>query len=344
MLAIRNGHRQRARLVAVGAHIPERVLTNEELEEQLDTSDEWISTRTGIRERRIAREGEAASDLAAAAAPDILARAGVSAEELDIVVVATATPDHLFPSTAAIVCDRIGARNAGSFDLMAGCTGFIYGLAQACALVEAGLARHVLVVGAEAFSRIMDWTDRSTCVLFGDAGAGALVSASDDEDATGFLGFELGTDGSGAPLLLVPGGGSRRPASAADYRREESFMQMNGREVFKFAARVMVESSSRLLERLEIGVADIDLLVAHQANLRIIEHAVKRLGISQSRVYNNVDRFGNTSSASIPLALAEARDLGRLRPGDLTLLVGFGAGLTWGSTVVRYEPLPAAAG
>jgi 3-oxoacyl-[acyl-carrier-protein] synthase-3 len=344
MLSVRNGHRARARLVAVGARVPDRVVTNAELEETLDTSDEWIVTRTGIRERRVASPDEAASDLAAAAADEILAQAGVAAEDVDVVLVATATPDHLFPATAALVAERIGARNAGSFDLMAGCTGFIYALAQACALVESGIARHVLAVGGETFSRVLDWTDRSTCVLFGDAGAGALVSASSEDEATGFLGFDLGTDGSGAPLLLIPGGGSRRPPSAPDYRREESFIQMNGREVFKFATRVMVDSATRLLDRLEIGPDEIDLLVAHQANLRIIEHAVKRLGIPQSRVFNNVDRYGNTSSASIPLALAEARERGRLRPGDLTLLIGFGAGLTWGSTVVRYEPLVPAAG
>jgi 3-oxoacyl-[acyl-carrier-protein] synthase-3 len=344
MLSVRNGHRARARLVAVGARVPARVVTNAELEETLDTSDEWITTRTGIRERRVAGPDEAASDLAAGAAQEILAQAGVPAEDIDVVLVATATPDHLFPATAALVAERIGARNAGSFDLMAGCTGFIYALAQACALVESGIARHVLTVGGETFSRVLDWTDRSTCVLFGDAGAGALISASTEDDATGFLGFDLGTDGSGAPLLLIPGGGSRRPPSSPDYRREESFIRMNGREVFKFATRVMVDSATRLLDRLEVRPDEIDLLVAHQANLRIIEHAVKRLGVPESRVFNNVDRYGNTSSASIPLALAEARERGRLRPGDLTLLVGFGAGLTWGSTVVRYEPLVPAAG
>jgi len=342
MIAVRNGHRSRARLTEVGAYVPSRVMTNAELERIVDTSDEWIASRTGIRERRVAAPDEAASDLAAAAGRDVLARAGVSAEDLDMVLLATATPDHVFPSTAAIVCDRLGAVNAGSFDLMAGCTGFIYALAQACALVESGLARNVLVVGGEVLTRFLDWSDRATCVLFGDGGGAALVTAGDEETTAGFLGFELGTDGAGAPLLVIPGGGGRRPSGAADYRREEAFIQMNGREVFKFAARVMVDSVERLLERLELGVDEIDLLVPHQANLRIIEHAVKRLGFDEGRVFNNLDRYGNTSSASIPLALAEAREVGVLRPGSRVLMVAFGAGLTWGATVARYEPVPAA--
>jgi 3-oxoacyl-[acyl-carrier-protein] synthase III len=344
VIVTRNGHPGRARLVGVGAHVPERVLTNADIERMVDTSDEWITTRTGIRERRVAAPGEAASDLAAAAGRDVLARTGTAAEDLDIVIVATATADHLFPPTAALVCDRLGAVNAGSFDLMAGCTGFIYALAQACALVESGLARTVLVLGGEVLTRFVDWGDRSTCVLFGDGGGGALVVAADEETTGGFLGFELATDGSAASLLMVPGGGGRRPSGAEDYRRQEAFIQMNGREVFKFATRVMVDSVSRLLERLELSVEEIDLLVPHQANIRIIEHAVKRIGIDPGRVFNNLDRYGNTSSASIPIALTEAQDAGRLRSGALLLLVAFGAGLTWGATAVRYEPVPAALG
>jgi 3-oxoacyl-[acyl-carrier-protein] synthase-3 len=252
-------------------------------------------------------------------------------------MVLTATPDYLFPSTASGVCDRLGIR-AASFDLMAGCTGFIYGLAQACALIESGMARNVLVLSGEVLTKFTDYTDRSTCVLFGDGGGAALVGSGDPDETTGFLGFELGTDGSGGDQLLIPGGGARRPSCAPDYARGEAFIQMNGREVFKFATRAMVDSATALLDRLEMGIGEIDLLVAHQANLRIIDHAVKRLGIDPDRVYNNVDRMGNTSSASIPIALAEAEAVGKLQPGALLLLVGFGAGLTWGSTVVRYEP------
>jgi len=337
LLVVRNGSHARARLLGISAYVPERVLTNADLETIVETSDEWIVTRTGIRERRVAAPEQSASDMAAEAALNLLADTGLGVEEVDVVMVLTATPDYLFPSTSSAVCERLGTK-AASFDLMAGCTGFIYGLAQACALVEAGLARNVLVLSGEVLTRFTDYTDRSTCVLFGDGGGAALVGAGSEEDTTGFLGFELGTDGTGGAQLLIPGGGARRPSCAEDYALAEAYIRMNGREVFKFATRAMVDSATRLLDRLEMGIGEVDLLVAHQANLRIIEHAVKRLGIDPERVYNNVDRFGNTSSASIPIALAEAIQVGRLRPGDLLLLVGFGAGLTWGSTVVRYEP------
>jgi 3-oxoacyl-[acyl-carrier-protein] synthase III len=325
-------------MAAVGAYVPERVMTNAELERMVDTTDEWIRTRTGISERRIAAPDQASSDLAAAAARDILARSGLDPAELDMVVVATSTPDHLFPSTAALVCDRIGAVNAGSYDVLAACAGFMYGLIQACALVESGLARNVLVLGGEVFSRILDWSDRATCILFGDGGAGVLVSAADADQTGGFLGFELGTDASGAPLLVVPSGGSRCAPTTAGFDPADATITMNGREVFKFASRVIVDSSRRLLDRLEIGTDEIDLFVPHQANQRIIDHALARLGIPEERTYNNVARYGNTSSASIPLVLAEARAAGRLNHGDLVLMIGFGAGLTWGTAVARYEP------
>ena len=335
MLVVRNGRRARARLVAVGSHLPSRILTNADLEQMVETSDEWIVSRTGIRERRISAEGEAASDLAAMAATRILERGGVPPEELDVLMVLTATADYLFPSTSSAVCGLIGARNAASFDLMAGCTGFVYGLQQACALVESGQARSVLVVGAEVLTKFTDYTDRSTCILFGDGAGGALVVAGDEKGTTGFLGFDLGTEPAGSELLRIAGGGGRNPRPTPEQR----FIEMNGREVFRFATRAMVDSSTRLLGALEMDVGEIDLVVAHQANLRIIEHAAKRMGVDEERIYNNVDRFGNTSSASIPIALAEAREVGRLKAGDMLLLVGFGAGLTWGSTVVRFEPL-----
>lgn len=341
MIAVRNGTRQRARMVAIGGYVPERRLTNAELETMVDTTDEWIVSRTGIHERRIAEPGESTADLATRAAEDILATAGVRAEDIDVLMVPTATPEYLFPSTAAVVQDRIGATNAAAFDLLAACSGFIYGLAQACALVESGLAKNVLVIGAETLSRIADYTDRSTCVLFGDGAAGALIQASDDESATGFLGFDLGTDGSGGKDLLLPVGGSRNPPHMP-FAREDAFLQMNGREVFKFATRVIADSTTRLLEALELSADEIDLFVPHQANTRIIDHAVERLGIDPAKVVVNLDRFGNTSSASVPMAMTEARDQGRLKPGDLLLLIAFGGGLTWGSTVVRYEPLVAA--
>lgn len=338
MIGVRNGVKRRARLVALGAHVPERIVTNAEMAEAVDTSDEWIFSRTGIRERRFAAEDEASSDLAVHAANRIIAEAGIDPLEINMLIVPTASPDHIFPATATLVAERIGAHNAAAFDILAGCTGFIYGLAQATAFIESGIAQNVLVVGAEALSKITDQTDRRTCVLFGDAAAGALLIAEDEDKITGFLGFELGADGAGGPDLVVPAGGSRMPAQDGPFAPGESCIQMNGREVFKFASRVMVESCTRLLDALEIPVADIDLLVAHQANQRIIDHAIDRLGIPPDRVFNNLELYGNTSSASIPLAMLEARDAGQLSSGDLVLLVGFGAGLTWGSTILRYEP------
>ena len=341
MIAVTNSHKQRARMIAIGSYVPEGRLTNADLEKMVDTTDEWIVSRTGIHERRIADPGESTADLATRAAEDLLATAGVRAEDIDVLMVPTATPEYLFPSTAAVVQDRIGATNAASFDLLAACSGFIYGLAQAYALVESGLAKNVLVIGAETLSRINDYTDRSTCILFGDGAAGALIQASDDESSTGFLGFDLGTDGSGGKDLLLPVGGSRNPANMP-FERQDAFLKMNGREVYKFATRVIADSTTRLLEALELSVAEIDLFVPHQANTRIIDHAVERLGIDPAKVVVNLDRFGNTSSASVPMAMTEARDQGRLKPGDLLLLIAFGGGLTWGSTVVRYEPLVAA--
>jgi 3-oxoacyl-[acyl-carrier-protein] synthase-3 len=339
VISARNGDGGRARLAALGGYAPETVVTNDDIARRVDTSHEWILSRTGIRERRFAAPEQAASDLALVAAERTLERAGVDAAELDMVIVPTATPDHLFPSTAALVADRLGARNAAAYDLSAACSGFVYGLAQATGLVEAGICRTVLVVGAEVLSRITDHDDRGTCILFADGAGGALVTRGDD-DTTGFLAFDLGADGSGADQLIVPAGGGRRPVTAAP-APGEGCIKMDGPEVFRFATRVLVESAERLLQALEMSIDDIDLVVAHQANSRIIAHAAQRLGIPEERLFNNLERYGNTSSASIPLALAEARDEGRLRPGDMLLLVGFGGGLTWGSTICRYEPLAA---
>lgn len=342
MNVLRNGTSRRARLAAVGAYVPERVVTNADLERTIDTSDEWIVARTGIRERRVAAPEQAASDLAVAAAERILDTAAVAASDLDAVIVPTSTPDYLFPCTAALVAERLGARGAAAFDLSAGCSGFVYGLAQAVGLVEAGIARTVLVVGSEVLSRITDPGDRTTCVLFADGAGGALVTTGDPDEITGFLAFDLGSDGSGWDTIILPAGGVRRPVSAGP-EPHEGYIRMNGPEVFRFATRILVESAERLLQSLEMSIHEVDLLVAHQANTRIIEHAARRLGIPEERIYNNIDRYGNTSAASIPLALAGARDEGRLHPGDLLLLVGFGGGLTWASTVVRYEPLGMAA-
>jgi 3-oxoacyl-[acyl-carrier-protein] synthase III len=338
VISARNGHAGRARLAALGAYAPETVVTNADIARRVDTSDEWIVSRTGIRERRFAAPDQAASDLALAAAERVLAAAGVGAADLDMVIVPTTTPDHLFPSTAALVADRLGARNAAAFDLSAACSGFIYGLAQATGLIEAGICRTVLVVGAEVLSRVTNHDDRATCVLFADAAGGALVICGDEEDTTGFLAFDLGADGSGGDQLLIPAGGSRLPVSSAP-APADGCIKMDGPEVFRFATRAVVESAERVLQALEMSIDEIDLVVAHQANSRIIDHVARRLGIPPERLFNNLDRYGNTSAASIPLALAEARDEGRLGPGDMLLLVGFGGGLTWASTICRYEPL-----
>jgi 3-oxoacyl-[acyl-carrier-protein] synthase-3 len=331
MIGQANGYR--VSITGLGANVPERVLTNGELAKMVDTSDEWIVTRTGIHERRVAGPDEALSDISLPAARKALERAGVSPESLDLIVVATVTPDMLFPATAAILADELGAVDAAAYDLSAGCTGFMYAVAQASAMLAAGLGRRALVVGGDLLSKIVDWSDRTTCVVFGD-GAGAVVL--ERSASGGFLGFELGADGSGGLDLYVPAGGSRGPASAETVAGREHYVRMNGREVFKFATRVLVSSGQKLLDECGVAVEEIDVYVPHQANVRIIEHAVEKLGILPERVVINVDRYGNTSSGSIPLALADAMDEGRLREGDLVLMTGMGAGLTWGSGLIEW--------
>jgi 3-oxoacyl-[acyl-carrier-protein] synthase-3 len=324
-------------ITGLGCHVPERVVTNEELAQLVDTSDEWIRMRTGIRERRFAADDEALSDLCVPAAERALAAAGVSSAEIDLLIVATVTPDMMFPSTSAIVADRLGAVDAAAYDLAAGCTGFMYGIAQAYGLVSVGLSHRALVIGADVLSKLMNFADRATCVLFGD-GAGAAVLERVDEG--GFLGFELGADGSGGPDLQLPAGGSRMPTTADTVARGEHYVQMNGRQVYKFATRVLVSSAENVLAACGLSASDIDVYVPHQANIRIIDHAVAKLGISEDRVVVNVDRYGNTSSASIPLALGEALQQGRVHKGDTVLMTGMGAGLTWGSAVMRWTEAP----
>ncbi len=314
-------------ITGLGAHAPERVITNDELTQLVDTSDEWILERTGIRERRIAADSEALSDLCLPAAQQALAQAGVSGKDIDLLIVATVTPDMMFPSTSAILADRLGAADAAAYDLSAGCTGFMYAIAQAYGMLAAGLAQRALVVGGDVLSRILDWSDRSTVVLFGD-GAGAVVVEPFEEP--GFLVFELGADGAGGEHLWLPGSGSRL------FEEPDRLVKMNGREVFKFATRILVQSAEAVLDRTGARVDDIDVYVPHQANVRIIEHATKKLGIPSERVVINVDRYGNTSSGSIPLALADAEADGRLQPGSLVLMTGMGAGLTWGSALMRW--------
>ena len=320
-------------ITGLGAYVPERVVTNDELSTMMDTSDEWIVERTGIRERRIAAPEEALSDLALPAAREALEEAGVAGSDVDLLIVATVTPDMAFPATAAILADQLGANDAAAYDLSAGCTGFMYALAQAYGMLAGGLAERALVVGGDVLSKIMDWSDRRTAVLFGD-GAGAVVM--ERVGGGGFLGFELGADGSGGPQLYLPAGGSRTPASAESVAERLHFVQMNGREVFKFATRVLVSSAEAVLAECGRTVEEVDVYVPHQANVRIIDYATKKLGIPDERVVVDVDRFGNTSSGSIPLALADAKEEGRLEHGRLVLMTGMGAGLTWGSGLIEW--------
>jgi 3-oxoacyl-[acyl-carrier-protein] synthase III len=314
-------------ITGLGCRVPDRIVTNEELATFVDTSDAWIVERTGIRQRHMAAEDEALSDVALPACRDALAQAGVEGKDIDLLIVATVTPDMAFPSTAAILANRLGATSAAAYDLSAGCTGFVYALAQGYAMVAGGLATRALVVGGDLLSRILDWEDRATLVLFGD-GAGAVVLETVPEQ--GFVGFELGADGAGGENLWLPGSGSRR------FDESEKYVKMNGREVFKFATRILVQSAEELLAKCEVSIDDVDLYIPHQANMRIIDHATRKLGVPSDRVVINVDRYGNTSSGSIPLALADAAADGRLRPGQLVLMTGMGAGLTWGSTLIRW--------
>jgi 3-oxoacyl-[acyl-carrier-protein] synthase III len=320
-------------ITGVGAYAPARVLTNDDLSEMMETSDEWIVERTGIRERRIADDEQALSDLALPAARDALEQAGVPGPEVDLIIVATVTPDMAFPSAGAIIADELGADDAGAYDLSAGCTGFMYAIAQAYGMLAAGLAHRALVVGGDVLSRILDWSDRRTAVLFGD-GAGAVVLQRVSEG--GFLGFELGADGSGGPQLFLPAGGSRAPASAETIAEHKHYVQMNGREVFKFATRVLVSSAQKVLAECGKSVDDVDVYIPHQANVRIMDHAADKLGIPREKMVVNVDRYGNTSSGSIPLALADAQVDGRLQDGALVLMTGMGAGLTWGSGLIEW--------
>ncbi|MCF6095035.1 ketoacyl-ACP synthase III [Microaerobacter geothermalis] len=318
----------------LGSALPEKILTNLDLEKMVDTSDEWIVSRTGIRERRIASKSVASSDLALEASEKALKSAGISAEDLDLIIVATVTPDMLFPSTACIIQAKLGAKKAAAFDLSAACSGFIYGLATATQFIRNGMYEHVLVVGVECLSKITDWEDRNTCVLFGD-GAGAAVLGPVKE-GKGFLSFDLGADGTGRDSLKLPAGGSRLPASLETVEQKMHYVSMNGQEVFKFAVRVMENATETALEKAGLTKEKIDLLVPHQANIRIIDYAAKRLGLSEDKVMVNLDKYGNMSSATIPIAMDEALQEGKIKDGDILLLVAFGGGLTWGSSVLKW--------
>ena len=318
-----------------GSYVPDEILTNDDLSKMVETSHEWIVSRTGIEERRIAPKNMASSDLCTEAAKRALEDANLKAEDIDLIIVATVTPDYSFPSTACIVQKNIGASKAAAFDLNAGCTGFVYGLATGANFIKSGVYEKVLIIGGETFSRIMNWEDRNTCVLFGD-GAGACVLER-CEEGYGILAYELGSDGTNHESLIQPGGGSRQPASVDSLANNLHYLHMDGKEVFKFAVRAMERSSMKALELANMDIDELDFLVPHQANIRIIDSARKKLNLSEEKVCVNLNKYGNMSSASIPVALDEAIKDNKIKKGDSVLLVAFGSGLTWGSIILRWN-------
>lgn len=322
-------------LTGIGSYVPDKAVTNEDLSRIVDTSNEWIVERTGIRERRIVDYYTSTSDIATKAALRALEDGNTSPEEIDMIIVATVTPDMSFPSTACIVQKSIRAVNAAAFDISVGCSGFVYGLSIGMSFIKAGVCRKVLVIGAETLSKIVDWQDRSTCILFGD-GAGACILER-CEEGYGILSQDLGSDGNGGNLLTLPAGGSKLPASYETVSNNLHTIKMDGREVFKFAVRIIEKTANDALEKAQLSLKDIDFFVPHQANLRIIQSAMKKLDLKQDKVYVNLDKYGNMSSASIPVALDEAYRKSMIKRGDVVLLVAFGAGLTWGSLVLKWN-------
>ncbi|AQS59458.1 beta-ketoacyl-ACP synthase III [Desulforamulus ferrireducens] len=328
-------HLIQAGILGVGSYLPERILTNKDLENMVDTSDEWISTRTGIKERRIAEPSQSTSDLAVIAGRRALEHAGVKAEELDLIILSSCSKDMPIPAGACLVQDELGAHHAGAFDLEAGCSGFIYSLAIAAQFIATEAMKRILVIGAEALSKVLNWEDRNTCVLFGD-GAGAVVMGPVGDDE-GVLASKLSAEGAGWGHLYIPAGGSKMPADPITVEQKLHTVHMNGKEVFRYAVKVMEEESLNLLKAAGMGLADIDLLIPHQANIRIIEHAAKKLSVPMDKVVVNLDKYGNTSAASIPIALDEAVKTGRVKYGDRVLMVAFGAGLTSAGVILKWN-------
>jgi 3-oxoacyl-[acyl-carrier-protein] synthase III len=324
-----------AHITGWGMSVPEKILTNEDLVKVLDTDEAWIVERTGIRQRRIASPQDTSASLATEAALEALKVANVKPNEIDLIIVSTSSPEHIFPATACLVQDRIGANKAGAFDLSAACSGFIYGLNIATTAIQSQSIKNALVIGTETLSRLVNWKDRGTCILFGD-GAGAFVLQAAEEPG-GVLSAVMRSDGSGGDALSIPAGGSRLPTSLATVAEGQHYIHMNGREVYRFATRVMSQATLEAVEKANLKIEDIDLLIPHQANQRIIEAAARNLNIPMEKVVVNVDRYGNTSTASIPIATVEAINEGRLHPGDRIVFVGFGAGLTWGAAVTLWN-------
>lgn len=321
-----------AKILGTGSCAPEKILSNEDLEKIVETSDEWITTRTGIKQRRIAEKDVYTSDMAYEASLKALESAGVSASELDGIILGTISPDFIFPSTACILQSKLGCENIMAFDLLAGCSGFLYALHVGNGMVSSGQAKKLLIVGAEVLSRIMDYQDRTTCILFGD-GAGAVVLSESDEP--GVLSSCLNSDGDNWELLYMPGGGSRIPATEESVKNRDHYLKMNGRDVYKVAVKSLETASIEAVKKANLSPGDIDLFIPHQANLRIIDAVRKRLDMSEDKVYVNLDKYGNTSSASVPIALDEAIQAGKAKKGDNILTAAFGAGFTWGATLFR---------
>ncbi len=324
-----------AHITGWGAAVPEKILTNDDLAQIVETSDEWIRSRTGIRERRIAAPEESTATLASEAASKALEAAGISPAQVDLIIVASSSPEYLFPATACLVQDHIGADKAGAFDLSAACTGFIYALNMAASQIRVGAIDTAVVIGAETLSRLVDWEDRNTCILFGD-GAGAFVLQACEKPG-GVMSAVMRSDGSGAKLLMLPAGGSRYPATTETVRKGMHYIQMSGREVFRFATRVMAQATREVVEKGGLTLEDVNLIVPHQANQRIIDAAARGLKLPADRFMVNLERYGNTSTASIPIAAVEAVEKGRLRPGDHVVFVGFGGGLTWGALLAQWS-------
>ncbi len=322
-------------ITGIGSYIPDKVVTNYDLSKIVDTSNEWIIERTGIRERRIVESDVSTSDIATIAAKRALEDGNINPEEIDLIIVATVTPDMAFPSTACIVQKNIQAINAAAFDISVGCSGFIYGLSLAFNFIKAGSYKKVLVIGGETLSKIVNWEDRNTCILFGD-GAGACILER-CEDEFGFLAFDLGSDGVKGHLLIKPAGGSRLPASYETVSNKLHTIKMDGREVFKFAVRIVEQTSKKVLRKANTDLTQIDWFIPHQANTRIIQTAKKKLQLENSKVYTNIEKYGNTSSASIPVALDEVYRKELIKKGDILLLTAFGAGLSWGSTLLKWN-------
>lgn len=321
--------KKRAAIIGVGSCLPEKTVTNNDLAKTIDTSDEWITTRTGIKERRVTDYETKTSDLAFNAAKNAIENANIPASELDLIIVATTTPDTLFPSTGCILQDRLNAPQSAAFDVSAACSGFNYALSIASAYVESETYKNILVVGADTLTKYVDWKDRSVCVLFGDAAGAVVINAK--EDGSGILASCLGTEGAGRNYLIMPGGGSADPEI-----RKSRYISMDGKEVFKFAVRALEKSIKEVLVKAKIDISQVNLFIPHQANIRIIDHVVKKMGIPQDKVFVNLHKYGNTSAASVPLALDEATKAGKINRGDVVVLAGFGAGLTYGSNIIKF--------